>query len=499
MTAISIPAPVGGWNAFDSLDKMPPTDAVRLVNLIPRAGFVQSRNGCQMLVDGLGGTVETLIPYSGATVQALLAAANGAVSEISTGTAASLGTGFTANAWQYTQHTGRAIMVNGADAPQVYDGATLSAASFAGSPGGLTAANLWNCNTHKGRVYYWEDNVQAFWYAAAGSYQGALAQFDMSTQLQTGGTLVQMVTWTLDSGSGIDDLAVFIFSTGETLVYSGDDPGSVNAWSLIGRFQIGAPLGPRAHAKVGGTEIILTQDGYVDIAAALQDGRYSEKSAYSAKIIRAAKAVANQFKQFTGWQATLYPSGNLFIANIPTSQTTAIQHVRETSSGGWCEFSGWDARCFAVFNDRLYFGTSGGAVSRADFTSSDNGTRISSWGVPAFNALGSRATRKQITAASVVSNWPRAASLAYDALADFDQRLTATLEDDPGSEAATWDVSAWDISAWGVDPLSMPIYSAWKNANATGYVLTISVRLNQRAHGFVWYATNIQYRTAGAI
>ena len=30
----------------------------------------------------------------------------------------------------------------------------------------------------------------------------------MAAQLQTGGSLVQMVTWTLDSGSGIDDLAV---------------------------------------------------------------------------------------------------------------------------------------------------------------------------------------------------------------------------------------------------------------------------------------------------
>ena len=40
MTAIAIPAPVGGWNARDSLDAMPPTDAIKLVNWIPRAGYV---------------------------------------------------------------------------------------------------------------------------------------------------------------------------------------------------------------------------------------------------------------------------------------------------------------------------------------------------------------------------------------------------------------------------------------------------------------------------
>jgi hypothetical protein len=45
-----------------------------------------------------------------------------------------------------------------------------------------------------------------------------------------------MLNWTNDAGDGVDDYAAFVFSTGEVLVYQGDDPGSVNAWSLIGRF-----------------------------------------------------------------------------------------------------------------------------------------------------------------------------------------------------------------------------------------------------------------------
>lgn len=499
MPAVSVPSPIGGWNASDSLDKMPATDAVRLVNFIPRAGYVQSRNGCAVFCSGLGGSVETVMPYAGTASSKLLAAANGNVWNVTTGTASSLASGFTNNAWQYTNHSNRLIMVNGADTPQVYNGTTLSAASFAGSPGGLTPANLWNCNTFKGRVFYWEDDVQAFWYAAAGSYQGALAQFDMSTQLQSGGTLVQMVNWTLDSGSGVDDLAVFIFSTGEVLVYQGDNPGDANAWSLIGRFQIGSPLGPRAHDKVGGTEIILTRDGYVDLSAALQDGRYSEKTAYSAKIIRAAKAAASEFGSFSGWQALLYPAGNLFIVNVPIGTAASRQHVRETSSGGWCEFTGWNARSFCVFNDRLYFGDPSGNVCRADFSTTDNGARIQAWGVPAFNALGSRAQRKQLTAASAVTNWQRPATLAYDGLADFNLALRSTLVDDDGSPAAAWDASEWDTSSWGVQAETLPVYPAWKNANATGYVLTLSLRVSQKAHPLIWYATNYQYRNAGVI
>jgi hypothetical protein len=45
MPAMDIPAPVGGWNARDALANMPPTDAVKLVNFIPRGSYVQSRGG----------------------------------------------------------------------------------------------------------------------------------------------------------------------------------------------------------------------------------------------------------------------------------------------------------------------------------------------------------------------------------------------------------------------------------------------------------------------
>lgn len=315
MPAVAIPAPVGGWNASSALDKMPAEDAVKLVNWIPRAGYVQTRNGYTSHVAGLGGSVETLATYRGTGSEVLIAAADGNLWDV-TAAASSLATGFAEDYWLHTHHSNKIIFTNGTDAPQVFNGTAVSAADFTGSTG-LTATDLWGCATFKGRVFYWEEGAQGFWYAAAGSYQGALTQFDLSTQLRTGGTLVMMLTWTLDSGSGVDDLAAFIFTTGEVLVYQGDDPGSVDAWSLIGNFQIGEPLGPRAHAKVGGTEIILTRDGYVDLSVALKDGRYSEQSAYSAKIIRASKQAAAEYGGFTGWEAVLYPAGQLFLVNVP--------------------------------------------------------------------------------------------------------------------------------------------------------------------------------------
>ncbi len=359
---------------------------------------------------------------------------------------------------------------------------------------------MWSLNSFKGRVFYWAKNQQAFWYATAGSYQGVMAKFDCATQLQTGGTLVQMVTWTLDAGNGVDDLAVFIFSTGEVLVYKGSDPGSATDWNLIGRFQIGEPLGPRGHAKVGGTEIILTRDGYVDISAALRDGRYSEETAYSAKIIRASKDAANAYSAFDGWEATLYPGGQLFIVNVPTGTATAIQHARETSSGGWCEFNGWDALAFCVFKGRLYFGNAAGQVCLADEGAMDGANYIDCWGIPAFNSLGSRANRKQVTATTVSSSFSRPSSYTYDGLADFDLTLRSTVQDDAIVGGSLWDVVSWDTATWesGGQVSANPITRhGWKQCHAIGYAVTVSVRLRQRSQIVNWYTTSIQYRKAG--
>lgn len=498
MASTDIPAPVGGWNARDALANMPPTDAVKLVNWIPRGSYVQSRGGYGVHASGLGGPVQTLAAYRG-SVELLLAAANGSIWDV-TGTKFTVGTGYASNRWQVANHSTKLVLANGMDAPQVFDGTTMTAANFTGSPVDFTPSTMWSLNSFKGRMFYWAKGVQAFWYATAGAYQGVMTKFNMASQLQTGGSLVQMVTWTRDSGSGVDDLAAFIFSTGETLIYQGSDPGNVGDWSLIGRFQIGEPLGPQAHAKVGGTEIIITRDGYVDLSVALKDGRYSEKSAYSAKIIKASKEVAAQFGGFDGWQAILYPAGQLFIVNIPTSGEDAFQHVRETSSGGWCEFKGWDAMCFCTFGNRLYFGDAAGRVCLADSGASDNGARIEAWGIPAFNALGNRGRKKQLTAATVVSSHATPINYAYDGLADFSLTLRVTLQDDNTSAGGNWDTSEWDVTDWsagGIPTAGDTVTQGWKNCHAIGYAVTVSVRIRQRAQVINWYSTHLQFRNAG--
>lgn len=71
----SITAPIGGWNARDSIAAMPPTDAVTMVNFYPTPTFVQIRRGYQRASIGITGQVNTLMTFAGQTSQKLFAVA----------------------------------------------------------------------------------------------------------------------------------------------------------------------------------------------------------------------------------------------------------------------------------------------------------------------------------------------------------------------------------------------------------------------------------------
>jgi hypothetical protein len=69
----SLPSPVGGWNARDSIANMDLLDAVQLTNLFPSANNVILRPGFTKHATGLPGQVETLMSYSSGATNELFA------------------------------------------------------------------------------------------------------------------------------------------------------------------------------------------------------------------------------------------------------------------------------------------------------------------------------------------------------------------------------------------------------------------------------------------
>ena len=71
----SVPAPVGGLNARDSIGAMDEKDAVILKNFWPLPSKVMLRRGSNLWVSGIGAQVESLMGYAPKTGTAALFAA----------------------------------------------------------------------------------------------------------------------------------------------------------------------------------------------------------------------------------------------------------------------------------------------------------------------------------------------------------------------------------------------------------------------------------------
>ncbi len=610
MPAVSIPAPVGGWNARDALENMEPTDAVELINLVPSNGVVAGRGGSRVIFSGLGSQVDSLIPYEGDSAKKFLGAWGDSIYDITDFSVppVSLASGFLFAQWQYASFDNNLVLVDGVDHAQVYNGTAISpmvvtlvatpvnaaftlgtgtlatgtyyyrvsainnsgetlastetslaitgpagvnvnwtkvtgatgykvygrttgaelllatvgdVATFLDNgsltpsgalPGanttGPTANSLYGVTNFKGRAFYWQFRSTSVWYAAAGSFQGMLTELPLGNVSQRGGYIVQVITWTRDSGDGVDDYCAFIFNTGETLIYQGDDPSNSLRWSMVGRYALGPPVGVRGHARYASTEIIITADGFVGLDEAIQNARSEVIDTFGGKIVSAAKKAAQVYKTFYGWSATYYPAGNLFLVNIPQSDTASEQYVKNTNTGSWCRFRGWNARCFAVNDERLYYGTADGKIFLADVTSrdgdrqaySDGGNPIQYECLTAYQKFGSPGLKTQLTSARVITNVFDRRALSLNAFADYRTKPLPPVDTPVEQVQGQWDVSNWDEDYWAGDDNDASSFSArpvFRPITAFGFATAMSIRYRSIVQNIVWYSTTFVYNQGG--
>lgn len=708
MAVTSIPAPTGGWNARDALDAVPPTDAIELINLIPRAGSVEGRGGNVLMQAVVAAQpLDTLVNFTSAGANKLIGGINGVLYDLTTITGkTSLASGFTSSQWQTAMFANRLVLVNGSDAEQLYDGTSVTPAvvtrtvqnlvlsqasgslangtynygvtavingqetligpvvsititalitpviasvTTLGTGGTLTAATYGyrvaarnaagttlastevtvvvaggttNSNTvtvtavagatsydfygrtsggellmtnqtglvfidtgsitpsgalpgsnttsggvtltwdqtyeagsykpygrttrlgmgsvttttftdngsvspsgsppatdsvsknfigvvnFKGRAIYWSTSFCGFWYAAPGAFQGQLNFFPLDLVFKNGGNVVNVITWSRDNGDGVDDIFAAISSTGEVLTYQGTDPGTALNWSMMGRFQIGRPLGVRGHGRLASTEIILTTDGFMSMDEAIVNQRTAEGNTFAGKIIRAAQNSALQYQANFGWECFYYPRQGLFIVNVPVvSGGQTEQYIVNVNTGAWCRFTGWNFRTFCVFNDRLYGGSANGNLYLCDtgigdatvaYPYADNGTSVLRTCTTAYLPL-NPGGRFQLTAIDFMSsiNYPSYAS--WQISSDYRALVLPGITSAPISQQAQWDISSWDTDFWADASTPAAIVSRPIRVSVAGfgYSASLNFRYQYSLEDFQWYSTSFIFKPTG--
>jgi hypothetical protein len=484
----TIPAPTLGWNAKSALDQMDPRSALVLDNIIPRQSYAELRAGHRLLIDGLGGPVETLISYAGSAGRKLLACAGGKIWDITPPTGieplepVELASGLGSDRWQWCQFKDYVILVNGVDTPRSFNGSVIAELTMTGI---TDPTKLVNVTAFKSALYFAAEDDAHFWYLPVGYIQGALVDFDLSPLALHGGKLTAILNWTRDSGLGPNNYVGFLMSSGDVLIYAGSHPSVSTDWSIVGTYRIAPPLGRRCAMKFADDVLLLTQDGYVALSRAIGSDRSNEGAAVSDLISGAVRQAIVRKGTAWGWEAILYPRGQLVLVNVPTA-SDPVQHVLNSSTGGWCRFTGMAALTWGVYADDLYFGSEGGAVYQADYGTTDDGAAIVFDGKTAFSFFGSTNLKRFMLVRPTVQA-QATLNLQVDVDTDFAD-TTGTIP--PVTSAAG---TAWG-SPWG-SPWSPALQprSEWQVVTGLGRSAAMRMRGATRGISLQWLGASIRF------
>lgn len=483
----SVPAPVGGINAVDSIAAMPATDALIMDNMFPTPTMVQLRNGRVNHSTGLPGWVETLMGYSNSAGTEQLFGISGTAIYNCTATGAvgsPVVTGLTNARWEYTNvgTPGGSFLYagNGVDPLELYNGTTWQAVTAASTPiaitgltGGITTSNLRNPLVWKNRVWFVQNNSNVAWYLPVQSIGGAAHSLDLSTQFRLGGFLQIIMAFSVSSATSFDDYIGFLSSEGELVVYQGTDPDTAGDFAIVGIYRMGKPIGRRCWFKYGADAIIICSDGFVSVTKLISVGIQQPEDAISYKILQLVNNDVTMYSKNFGWEGIVYPLGNKIIINVPeNTNSRQHQYVQNTINSSWCTYgliaSPWNAATFCVLGDTLYYGGNT-IVSQCDVGPNDAGSQIFGSLKPAFSYVGTD-HQKRFTMVRPLIQTTGNVSPALALNVDFQNVLPTNTPTFSTTQDSLWNVALWNVSYWSTGPI---VQKEWQTVYGVGFSATV--------------------------
>lgn len=503
----SMPAPVGGLNARDSVANMPPTDATKLVNWVPDSYGVKCRKGYREWAINFpaDAAVKSVMAYfspsqafpSGTFLTApttmpgaLFAATDTAIYTITSATnapASAIALSGTSNAGWFshaiTSNSGGNFLMacSEADGYFTYDGTNWLrrvAGAGAGQINGVNPNNLVHVNVWKRRAWFVERDTTKVWYLATDAIAGTATSLDLGPLFKKGGSLAFTASWTIDAGEGIDDFFVACSSNGEVALYKGTDPSSATTFTLQGVWYIGQiPVGRRCYSHYGGDLLIVSTDGIVPLSEVTRGGSgllSASNKEYSSKIsILVGDALRNSFT-FSGWHMHFAPADRLLLCSIPDYGTQVNkQFALATVINQWCVLSDIPTLCYGMVGSYTFAGTSTGKVLLLFQDYSDNvaygelvGDPIAGEIITAASDFGLPAQQKQFIMVRVNFVGPFEPGVAVDVIVDYADYAYQAVPYSTGYSASAWTVAEWGTGVWAAGTRNS--FGEWTTANGVG-------------------------------
>lgn len=513
----TFPAPVGGWIKNQNLAipgaRRPDGSAVNgafvLENWFPIATGIRMRGGTaqyNQLGDGTQ-TIRSLFTYVNGNNKSLFAAIDDAIYDVTfqvatfnlvddlgrslvddqgnnliafpTSPLVPVVTGQTSGAWSVVQFAtpGGVFLraVNGTNTSQVYDGATWSTTP---AITGVDSATLSNVFVFKQRLFFLQKDSLDAWYLPAASIGGAAVKFPLGGVFSRGGSLLFGGSWSIDGGGGLTAQCIFVTTEGEVAVYQGTDPSTAATWSLVGVYRVGKPLGPKAWIHAGGDLVIGTDIGFVPLSQAVSRDFAALSPTAISYPIETAWNDAVSARPGLNWSCEVWPSKQMVLIALPTVPSTVPQmFVANARTGAWSLFTGWDATCVQLFDNRLFYGSTGGLIVEAEVGGSDQGDLYTSSCVPLFDPLKSPSSLKVGMSARATLLSPVKVKATLSMQKDFNVNLPSAPDDIRTASGSLWGVGIWGTDTWGTTAAKQ-VFQSWQSVNGSGYSVAPAVQVS---------------------
>lgn len=507
---VSIPAPTGGLNTRSPLANMPENFAVQLTNAIPTPLGISVRKGYkEFAAAALSETFHSLIPYNGAgaSPDRLFAAAGELIYDVLSGTPVLTLSGLSSDKFEYTQISTQGgqylILSNGIDVPIIWDGIHWLISSLVPSP---AAPGEWHSSTvvledlinpiiHQKRIWWVKKNSTRIVYSDINSIGGDLTSFDVGALLPRGGTIIDMVSWSSDNGSGMANRLAVVSSEGDVVIFDGSDPSDATAFSCSGSWSLNPPAYNRPFLKFDGEVFFFSNTGLYPLSSYLQNT--TTTTPLSEHIRNTIGEVARLFKGIHGFDMISVASENLLIVNIPQLAVDGnIQFVMNTTTLGWALFTGIPAVKWANLNGETYF-ISKNKIHHAFQGFKDDSTKsYTSIIQQAFSTLGMSGANKHATLvrANLISGSSNI-NLKIAIKTDFDISAPDNVPSVVPQVASLWDSSYWDGNNWGSDTVAL---SRWNGTNAYGVFHSVILVLQAESET-IFTSSDLVFQVGGII
>ena len=362
---------------------------------------------------------------------------------------------------------------------------------------GVNSNTFVNVNLFKNRLYFTEKDSLNVWYLPVDSIGGTASPLYFGSIARNGGFLQAMGTWTIDAGQGADDYAVFVTSMGEVIVYNGTDPSSATTWALKGVWQLGQTFNRKCFFKWGGDLLLLTQDGLVPLASALQSSRLDPRVNLTDKIYYPISQAATTYFANFGWQINYFASENMLILNIPITDGIE-QYVMHTITKSWARFTGIQAYCWEVSGDAdMHFGGNG-YVGTFYSDMSDDGANITATAQQAYSYFDSPGQLKRFTMVRpILQSTGGVPSVLCGISVDFDtQSQLGAVSFNPSAQSGNWDSAKWDGNTWAGGLITTKI---WQGVTGIGYTGSVNLNAASRNIELHWASTDYVMEKGGVV